>query len=265
MTTVSDGSTRALENWKALVHLELARLRAELAVPSARPTSDAGSPSFADLLEQHNGAPLALSLPDAPAPRKPSAGWLPVNASNPPGSRPTATGQPPPVGPRIDLSHRWTPSGPVERVPQRAENEYRDIAEARRWGPSACSAATLTALLRSRGTPVRITDVIGVMGNAIDTELGLVSRPGFVRAAESFGLSLTDRALTYDDLTRTARPDRPVALDITNGLFPEGHWLVVTGADPTGVDVVDSSGYALTRLTRGEFLAAWSGRAMVPA
>jgi ABC-type bacteriocin/lantibiotic exporter with double-glycine peptidase domain len=110
---------------------------------------------------------------------------------------------------------------------------------------------------------VKVGDIVRVLEGAggITVAQGLVSRPALLATARKFGLGAEDRALSYDQLAAATR-EHPVLVDITNAKFPEGHWLVVTGTDPTGVNIVDSSGYRLTRMSRSEFQAAWSGRAV---
>lgn len=143
---------------------------------------------------------------------------------------------------------------------QTSAAEYESPSQARTWGYSTCSAAALTAVLRGAGLPVRIADVMQAMPGALTPQLGLVSRPGLVDAARQFGLQASDDRLTYEQLAQATRQGEAVLVDLTNGRFPEGHWLVVTGVGPDGVCVADSSRYDLTFVPAGEFLAGWSGR-----
>ena len=48
--------------------------------------------------------------------------------------------------------------------------------------------------------------------------------------------------------------------DIRSARFPAGHWIAVTGADASGLQIADSSGYDMKSMSRGDFLASWSGR-----
>ena len=151
-------------------------------------------------------------------------------------------------------------AGPLRRIDQTDPNEYDSPAQARLWGGSTCSAAALTMVLRAQGQRVRIADVLRELQGGITVERGLVSRPALVRAAARFGLEARDEPLSYDALRRAVASGQPVLVDVTDARFPEGHWLVVTGADAQGVQVADSSGYRLTRLNHDEFQRAWSGR-----
>ncbi len=150
--------------------------------------------------------------------------------------------------------------GALRRIDQTDPAEYDSLAQARLWGGSTCSAAALTMVLRAQGKPVRIADVLRELGGGITVQQGLVSRPALVHAAARFGLQARDEPMSYDALQRATASGQPVLVDITNARFPEGHWIVVTGADAQGVSIVDSSGYRLTRLSREEFVRAWSGR-----
>ena len=138
--------------------------------------------------------------------------------------------------------------------------EYESVAQARAWGYSTCSAAALTAVLRGAGLPVRIADVMQAMPGGLTPQLGLVSRPALVNAAREFGLQASDDQMTYQQLAQATQSGQAVLVDVTNGRFPEGHWLVVTGVSPEGVRVADSSRYDLTFIPAGDFLAGWSGR-----
>jgi len=153
-----------------------------------------------------------------------------------------------------------SPAGGLPRVYQGDPKEYDSAAQHSTWRSSTCSAASLTAVLRGRGLPVRIADVMRAMPGGMTPELGLVSRPRLVNAAARFGLSAHDEAMTYDALRQAVAAGQPVLVDVTNARFPEGHWMVVTGADTTGVRLADSSGYNLTHLTHAEFLNGWSRR-----
>lgn len=152
------------------------------------------------------------------------------------------------------------PAGRIQAIDQTDAREYESAAQARLWGGSTCSATALTAVLRSRGVAASIADVLKAMAGGITVERGLVSRPALVAAAARFGLQAQDNVTSYDALQQATAAGQPVLVDVTNGRFPEGHWLVVTGADQRGVSVVDSSGYHLTSMSRDEFLAAWSKR-----
>ncbi len=151
-------------------------------------------------------------------------------------------------------------AGAVPRVDQTDPREYDSPEQARVWGPATCSAASLTAVLRARGVPVRVADVLRAMPGAITPQQGLVSRPGLVAAAHRFGLTARDDVASYAALQQATATGQPVLVDVTNARFPEGHWVVVTAADDHGLTITDSSGYRLTSLTREEFLAAWSGK-----
>lgn len=143
---------------------------------------------------------------------------------------------------------------------QTSVNEYESVTQARAWGFSTCSAASLTAVLRAAGQDVRIADVMKEMPGGMTIQLGLVSRPSLVKAAGAFGVRATDDVTSYEALKAATEDGQPVLVDIRNGKFPEGHWIVVTGVDENGIRCADSSRYDLTSMPRGEFLRSWSSR-----
>lgn len=157
---------------------------------------------------------------------------------------------------------QWTAArqGPIRAVRQSDPREYESAAQAKTWGGSTCSAASLTAVLRSRGIPVKIADVMRAMPGGMTPELGLVSRPSLVSAARQFGLAASDDVQGYDAFQRATASGQPVLVDIRNSRFPQGHWIVVTASHANGVEVVDSSGYDTKSISRSEFLASWSGK-----
>jgi predicted double-glycine peptidase len=148
----------------------------------------------------------------------------------------------------------------IKGFDQTKASEYESPAQARTWGYSSCSAASLTAVLRAAGKDVKVADVMREMPNGMTVALGLVSRPALVNAANSFGAKATDDVTTYDKLRAATEAGQPVLVDLRNRKFPEGHFVVVTGVDADGVRVADSSRYDLTHIPHGEFMSAWSGK-----
>ena len=73
------------------------------------------------------------------------------------------------------------------------------------------------------------------MPGGMTIKLGLVSRPSLVNAANQFGAKATDDVKSYEALKEATDNGQPVLVDIRNGKFPEGHWIVVTGVDENGV------------------------------
>jgi uncharacterized protein YvpB len=143
---------------------------------------------------------------------------------------------------------------------QTVASEYDSSAQARAWGYSTCSAASLTAVLRAAGQNVKIADVMKAMPGGMTIALGLVSRPSLVNAANQFGARATDDVTSYDGLKQATDNGQPVLVDIRGPKFPEGHWIVVTGVDDNGIRTADSSRYNMTSMPRGDFMRCWSGR-----
>ena len=150
--------------------------------------------------------------------------------------------------------------GAIPRVSQGDPAQYDGQYPVGVWACCTCSAASLTAVARGFGRPVRIADTMRLMPGAITTRLGLVSRPALVSAARALGFGATDDVIGYEHLRTATAAGQPVLVDITNGMFPQGHWLVVTGVGDDGVRVVDSAGTKLTFIARSTFVPSWSGR-----
>jgi uncharacterized protein YvpB len=148
----------------------------------------------------------------------------------------------------------------IKGFDQTKVDEYESVAQARAWGYSTCSAASLTAVLRAAGQDVKVSDVMKQMPGGMTIKLGLVSRPSLVNAANHFGAKATDDVRGYEALKEATESGQPVLVDIRNGKFPEGHWIVVTGVDEHGVRCADSSRYDLTSIPQAEFLRSWSSR-----
>ena len=148
----------------------------------------------------------------------------------------------------------------IKGFDQTSVGEYENAAQARAWGYSTCSAASLTAVLRAAGQDVKVADVMKAMPGGMTIKLGLVSRPSLVNAANQFGANASDDVKSYEALKDATDNGQPVLVDIRNGKFPEGHWIVVTGVDENGVTCADSSRYDLTSIPRGEFQRSWSNR-----
>ena len=148
----------------------------------------------------------------------------------------------------------------IKGFDQTSVGEYESVAQARAWGHSTCSAASLTAVLRAAGQDVKIADVMKAMPGGMTIKLGLVSRPSLVNAANQFGATATDDVRSYEALKEATDKGQPVLLSIRNGKFPEGHWIVVTGVDENGVKCADSSRYDLTSISKGELLRSWDSR-----
>ena len=148
----------------------------------------------------------------------------------------------------------------IKGFDQTKASEYDSAAQARTWGYSTCSAAALTAVLRAAGKDVKISDVMREMPNGMTVDLGLVSRPALVNAANAFGAQATDDVTSYEKLRAATEAGQPVLVDYRDAKFPQGHFVVVTGVTEEGVRVADSSRYDLTFIPRGEFMRSWSGK-----
>ncbi len=243
----------------ARLRLQAAMIQAQVGLPTEAPASTGTSPLFRSLLDSSLAKSIS-SLDGLGVPLPASGNGLPASPLGPA----LKTGSTSSLADSFPPSLAFAPKGAlgvVRPVLQADVNEYGGPAEARTWGGSSCSAASLTAVLRSLGSQAKVGDVVRALQSAggITVGQGLVSRPALLGVARRFGLDAQDRAMTYDQLSRTTSSG-PVLVDVKNARFPEGHWMVATGADASGVSLVDSSGFQITRMSRAEFQAAWSGR-----
>ncbi len=251
----------------ALLRYQAAMIQARLSLPGDLPADAA--PLFRSLLDSslsRSGSPLdALSSQSGLLGTNTSgaSGFLPSALAAPSASLRGSSGLLDALPPALSSTTRPV-AGVVRPVLQADTSEYASSAEARTWAASSCSAASLTAVLRSVGSTARVGDVVRALqtSRGITVAQGLTSRSALVDVARRFGLDAQDRAMTYDQLGKAAATG-PVLVDIKNARFPEGHWLAVTAADANGVSLVDSSGFQLTHMTRAELQAAWSGRGVV--
>src|SRR5690606_26303180 len=140
----------------------------------------------------------------------------------------------------------------IKGFDQTRVSEYESAAQARAWGYSTFSAASLAAVLKAAGQDVKVSDIMKEMPGGMTIALGLVSRPSLVHAANKFGARASDDVRSYGALKEATENGQPVLVDIRNSKFPEGHWIVVTGVDENGVKCADSSRYNLTSIPKGE-------------
>jgi hypothetical protein len=98
------------------------------------------------------------------------------------------------------------------------------------------------------------------MPGAVSLDVGLVSRSSLVEAAKHFGLEAREDVSDYGQIERATSAGQPVLADVVNTRFPEGHWILITSAGPSGVQIADSSGFDLKSMSREEFTASWAGR-----
>ena len=242
---------------------------AQIAAPADAPGSDAGNGEGSAMSAL---PPMAVSNPMLweSLVKGPSLPLTPKASADPGADAGTVTAMSAQVTGPAATTQSLTPAAIKEQgqsflksikgFDQTSASEYDSPAQARAWGYSTCSAASLTAVLRAAGQNVKIADVMKAMPNGMTIQLGLVSRPSLVNAANQFGAKATDDVTSYDGLDQATENGQPVLVDIRNGRFPEGHWIVVTGVDENSVQVADSSRYDLKSIPRGEFLRSWSGR-----
>ena len=175
-------------------------------------------------------------------------------APAPVASAPTAAGVP-----LAPLQAAVVPLAPSAYAAQPALNQYApgnysSTAAWARWKDAACSAASLTWLLRAYGMPIGTIDQsVGLIGDGtgISAALGLLDASGrpLARAIASLGLVPRNANLGRSPATLEAWLDRgPLALDGA-AWYGVGHWFVAYAYDASGVFTRDSSGHDVRYLS----------------
>ena len=140
---------------------------------------------------------------------------------------------------------------------------------------AACSAATLTEILRAWGVQnVTIGHVIDVMNEHNPTYItpwgGLMSQDGWNYTAQRYHFQAKvqlNSSLSFNDIIRTTvLQGLPVVLGLRDNAaryYPAfaggGHFLVAVGGNSGGVQVVDSSLYRISFIPVDVFNYLWTG------
>ncbi len=133
------------------------------------------------------------------------------------------------------------------------------------WG-AACSAAATGEVLTAWGdSNAHIGQIIDDMGNNISPSDGLVNYEGFNVVAQKHHFNVViQRGFSPTVLANLVGVQGiPVIVDVRAdwnsyyGYFAGGHFLVVTGADANGFQIVDSSMYYIHYLTTATFMSLW--------
>ncbi len=141
------------------------------------------------------------------------------------------------------------------------------------WWDSACAPAALTMDLRAWGVQVHIGQVLDrlIALHAITPQNGLLSASALGTVAKGFGLQgRTFRNWTLEDVSQVTKQGVPVLIDVVDArrqtpypAFAVGHWLVVTAVSSDQVQVSDSSGYHIHRLSLALFHTLFTGTSVV--
>ncbi|HUY79089.1 MAG TPA: hypothetical protein VMV29_20125 [Ktedonobacterales bacterium] len=148
---------------------------------------------------------------------------------------------------------------------------YDSYDQFNNWWDAACSAAVLSEILTAYGVPhATIGRMIDELGPDISLYGGLVNEQGFERVAAKYGLradylnNLTYHQMLY--ITNTLGLPLIVNVRIAYGYYhflSGGHYLVMTGGDPQGLSIVDSSEYYINYLPLDVFNSMFTGRTVV--
>lgn len=148
---------------------------------------------------------------------------------------------------------------------------YDSPDQYKRYSGAACSAAAMSSVLLAWGDPQgHIGKIIDDMGNYLSPTGGLQSPQGFAQVANKHGynvwMSFDVTAAQIAQIVNTQ--GIPVIIGVRyrpgSGLFSNyyryfapGHFLVVTGADANGFQIVDNSTYYVHYLSTADFMALW--------
>jgi hypothetical protein len=146
------------------------------------------------------------------------------------------------------------------------------------WKGAACSAAALSEVLTAWGVQhATIGKVIDALNSGsqpnISPNLGLLTSNGFQYAASQFGYHAylhtyslpSEENLSYQQLLSITNTDGiPVIVNVRiswgyYSFFDGGHFLVVTGGDAQGLQIVDSSTYYIHYLQKDVFYSMYTG------
>lgn len=179
----------------------------------------------------------------------------------------------------------WVGSGNINNlkgISQFSRDEFLgNSGEYSTWSGSACSAASLTAVLRAKGDKRKILQVLEVMKakNIISSDQGLLGDASMlIQVASDLGLVLekqpypgdADRA--YQWLVGHVSKGHPVIVNvsiISKTKNPRGHFFVVKGLTSDGKisiadstdglnDSPDTTGTGDRTMTKEEFMQRWS-------
>lgn len=154
------------------------------------------------------------------------------------------------------------------RLNQWDEAQYTSPRDVGTWGPSGCSAASMTEALNYYSEKkYRIADILSVEDNLgeITPQLGMLHGVSSIsRTVAHFGFKATAlTSPTLDEVIGTANGGKPVIVGFPPETWDGGHVLLVRGGSATAVYLTDSSRLNMPSMTRKTFLSHWRGFAVV--
>lgn len=142
---------------------------------------------------------------------------------------------------------------------------YKSNAQYQEYSGGDCGAAATAEVLTAWGDRTgNIGQVIDDMGNDL-TSGGLQNREAFQRVAtaQHFNITMTDSISAAQLANIVSVQGIPVIIGVRDNFggyysyFAPGHFLVVTGADANGFNIVDSSTYFVHYLPIKTFMDLW--------
>ncbi len=159
----------------------------------------------------------------------------------------------------------------VDRVPTFTQADgsigYDGLAQYQRYWASACSAAVSAEVLTAWGDHnATIGRMIDILGAALSPTSGLIDSAGFMTVGRAEGFAVAVRSqVSLAALIHLVRDlGYPAIVGVRASLasaYPDltaGHFLVVTGSDAQGFQIVDSSLYFIHYLTVAAFQSLWN-------
>jgi hypothetical protein len=150
----------------------------------------------------------------------------------------------------------------VTRIDQNDSAQYVSVADYKRWSPSACSAAAITAVFNYYGNTHTLAQVLKteIDNGDIASNAGLLTHEGIAHTATSYNFNATlNESDNLDNVIATANAGHPVIVNWPPDRFSGGHFVVVRGGNADTVYLADSSSYNYPSLPRATFLGYWAG------
>jgi hypothetical protein len=148
------------------------------------------------------------------------------------------------------------------RLGQLDSAQYNTSQEYSLWSLSTCSAAAMTEVINAYGHHYRITDILQIESRLgdITPALGLLQDSGIADTVAKFGFK-TDWGYkrNLDQIITIANQGRPVIVSFPPNRYPQGHLVVVTGGNSTGVNLADSSIFNRRSISHQQFMQWWGG------
>jgi hypothetical protein len=153
----------------------------------------------------------------------------------------------------------------ITAVPQYSVGQYANTQQYAEYWQSACSAASMTAVLNAYGHHYHIADILKqeIAVNGISSSQGMLDNYAIDRTVEKFGFHAKHLNITsIADLVNQSK-SVPIIVDFPPSRWAGGHILVVNGGDETYVSLIDSSSLKMQKMSYASFAKYWAGYAVL--